>query len=379
MTEEQIYTPADFVAVFNQTLEYAYPSVLLQGELADYRVSKGRWLYLKLKDEHASIQCFGTVQQLQHPLEEGMLVQLRGYPRLHPLYNFSIQIQFIQPVGQGSIKKAADILREKLKKEGLFDDSRKRRLPYPPKTIGLITSKESAAYQDFIKILSKRWGGLAIELASVQVQGEPAPEQITTAIKQFNNLSSPPEVLVLTRGGGSPEDLAAFQTEIVTRAVADSRIPTLVAVGHETDVSLAELAADMRASTPSNAAELLVPDKRDAMQQLAELAKRTDMYLASLVASHRQSLENLQTQTIRELTDIIKDSREWLAYRQNLLTALHPSSALRRGYSIVRTKKGDVVRSGTELESGAEITIELTDAKVESLVQSIHSKKRKDT
>ncbi len=379
MTEEQIYTPGDFVAVFNQTLEYAYPSVLLQGELADYRVSKGRWLYLKLKDEHASIQCFGTVQQLQHPLEEGMLVQLRGYPRLHPLYNFSMQIQFIQPVGQGSIKKAADILREKLKKEGLFDDSRKRRLPYPPKTIGLITSKESAAYQDFIKVLSKRWGGLEIELASVQVQGEPAPDQIAMAIKQFNNFDSPPEVLVLTRGGGSPEDLAAFQTEIVTRAVAGSQIPTLVAVGHETDVSLAELAADVRASTPSNAGELLVPDKRDAMQQLAELTRRTDSYLASLVALQRQSLQDMRSVVVRELGDIIRADNDWLSYRRNLLSALHPSSALRRGYSIVRTKKGDVVRSGTELESGAQITIELADAKVDSLVQSIHRKKRKDT
>ncbi len=378
MRQEQVYTPTDFVTVLNQTLEYAYPSVLVQGELADFRVSKGRWLYFKLRDEHASVHFFGTVSQVQHELREGMMIQVRGFPRLHPLYNFSIQVQFMQPVGEGSIKKAADLLMEKLKKEGLFDPARKRPIKLPPRRLGLITSGESAAYHDFVKVLGQRWGGLSIDLYDVQVQGEPAAEQIVRAMKYFNAQKEVPDVLVLTRGGGSPEDLAAFSTESVTRAVAGSTIPTVVAVGHETDVSLAELAADLRASTPSNAAELLVPDRRDAKQQLAVDAERAGKYLHSALVAQQNYVQDAKRQISDAVSRFITDQRSRLEYARQLLGVLHPHNALDRGYAIVQTRDGQVVRSGQQLKSGQHVSLQLRDATAESLIQSVKVRKRNE-
>src|SRR5690554_6110271 len=149
MASDIVFSVSDFVGVLNQTLEHAYPNVVIVGELANFKVSKNRWVYFDLKDEYASVRFFGTVYNLPGPLEDGMMLQVRGNPRLHPLYGFSVSVQTIQPVGEGSLKKAAALLQAKLTAEGLFEESRKRPLPYPPARIGLITSGESAAYADF--------------------------------------------------------------------------------------------------------------------------------------------------------------------------------------------------------------------------------------
>ncbi len=169
--DDLILSVSDFVAVFNQTISYAYPSVTIEGELESLRISKGRWVYFNLKDNLSSVKFFGTVNQLPGPLEDGLVIRVKGVPFLHHLYGFSINVQFMQPVGEGSLRRAAQLLEAKLTKEGLFDESRKRQIEYPPTRLGLITSVGSAAYQDFIKILGERWGGIAIEVADVQVQG----------------------------------------------------------------------------------------------------------------------------------------------------------------------------------------------------------------
>jgi len=148
---EPIFSVSDFVASTNQTLEFAYPSVQIEGELANFKVSKNKWVYFDLKDESSSIRCFGTVYMLPGPLEDGMVVRLRGNPRLHPQYGFSVNVQTLQPIGAGAIRRASNLLQAKLAAEGLFDDDRKRGLPYPPQRIGLIASKESAAFADFVK------------------------------------------------------------------------------------------------------------------------------------------------------------------------------------------------------------------------------------
>ena len=173
----------------------------------------------------------------------------------------------IKPVGEGSIKKSFELLKKKLTAEGLFDEARKRPLPWLPQHIGVISSVDAAGYRDFIKIISSRMGGLTIDVISTQVQGAAAADQIITAIKQFNEMANPPEVLAILRGGGSRDDLAVFDDEKLVRAVAASRIPTITGVGHEIDTTLIDLVADKRASTPSNAAELLVPDRRELITQ----------------------------------------------------------------------------------------------------------------
>ena len=266
--DELVLSVSDFVSVFNQTISYAYPNVTIEGELESLRVSKGKWVYFNLKDDYSSVKFFGTVAQLPGPLEDGLLIRVKGVPFLHHLYGFSINVQFMQPVGEGSLRRAAQLLELKLTKEGLFDENRKRDLSYPPGRIGLITSVGSAAYHDFIKIIGERWGGISIEVADVQVQGEIAPSQIIKALEYFNSEKEPVDVVVIIRGGGSADDLAAFSSESVTRAVATSRTPTLVAIGHEVDISLAEKAADKRGSTPTHAAELLSPDRRQIVKDL---------------------------------------------------------------------------------------------------------------
>lgn len=370
MTSDITLTVSEFVALVNQTLEYAYPNITITGELANFRVSKNRWVYFDLKDEQASVKCFGTVYQLPGPLEDGMLLAVKGAPRLHPLYGFSVNILSMQPTGEGSIKKAAALLQAKLTAEGLFDVARKRALPYPPTSIGLITSAESAAYRDFMKIINARWGGVVIALADVQVQGEPAVANIVAAIEQFNQLPTPPDVLVITRGGGSAEDLQAFSTEQVTRAVAASRIPTLVAIGHEVDISLAELAADQRASTPSNAAELLVPDRKAVLKHLEAQQKHLNHQLKQFFAAAQKHLELQADNLLRAATYQFETATQALRSRGQLLEAFNPQRALERGYAVVRLQ-GHTIRSGKKLKVGDELSVQLTDARLTSTIKQV--------
>jgi len=367
---EITFTVSEFVAVLNQTLEYAYPSVTVTGELANFRVSKNKWVYFDLKDDECSVKFFGTVYQLPGPLEDGMMMIVTGMPRLHPLYGFSVNVITMRPVGEGSIKKAAELLEAKLRAEGLFDPDRKRPLPYPPNHIGLITSAESAAYRDFIKVLGARWGGMQISLIDVQVQGEAAPAQIVEAIEQFNAMGEPPDVLVITRGGGSADDLQAFSTEQVTRAVAASRIPTLVAIGHEVDVSLAELAADKRASTPSNAAELLVPDRHAVLHGLREQRQQLERDARSVIEDAKSRLE-LQIEDLHESVErAVWTAQQHLESRVRLLAAYDPNAALQRGYALVRMN-GSLVHSGRQLKQGDELHISLSDARVTADVKEV--------
>ncbi len=366
--EEAVFSVSDFVAVLNQTLEYAYPSVLIQGELANFRISKNKWVYFDLKDEFSSVKFFGTIYQLPGPLEDGMLIQVRGLPRLHPQYNFSVNVQFMQPVGEGAIKKAAALLEAKLTAEGLFDAERKRILPYPPKRIGLIASGESAAYHDFMKILKQRWAGIEIDHMDVQVQGEAATGQIVQALEYFNSHGDEIDVLILTRGGGSPEDLAAFSSEQVTRAVAASRIPTLVAVGHEVDVSLAELAADQRASTPSNAAELLVPDKKHIAQSLKTTKSQLGQALMATVSDKQAAISELKVSLEHIIRRILDDTTQKLHLRQEVLEALSPQAALKRGYAIITAGSG-VIRSVKQVKAGDKLNLTVTDGNIKAEVQ----------
>lgn len=365
---------SDFVALLNQTLEYAYSGVIIVGELANLRVSKNRWVYFDLKDEFSSVKFFGTIYQLPGPLEDGMLLKVRGTPKLHNLYGFSVNVQTIQPVGEGTIKRAAQLLQAKLTAEGLFDEARKRSLPYPPARIGLITSKQSAAYADFIKILDARWRGIEVELIDVQVQGEVATAQITAAIEQFNERPQPPEVLIIIRGGGSAEDLAAFSSEQVTRAVAASRVTTLVAIGHEIDLSLAELAADQRASTPSNAAELLVPDRTEVLTALQATAGQLEQAGRYHIQTARGGLEQQTEAMSRTMMHLFEQAKTGLSNRITLLEALNPASILRRGYAIVRSQ-GRAVRRAGALGAGGIVDVQLADGSFTATVKATKGKK----
>jgi exodeoxyribonuclease VII large subunit len=365
----------EFIELVNQVFDYSFTNITIIGELANLRVSKGKWLYFDLKEEDYIVKFFGLVYQLPGPLEDGMVLKVQGTPRLHAQYGFSVNVQNIQPVGQGTIRRAAELLRMKLSQEGLFDESRKRSLPYPPRRIGLITSKQSAAYADFIKILGVRFGGVEIDLIDVQVQGEVSSDQITAALKHFNTIADEPDVLVIIRGGGSAEDLSAFSSEVVARAVASSRIPTLVAVGHETDISLAELAADKRASTPSNAAELLVPDRTEELKRLENYHTQFSQNYLTNLSRVRQNLQQSSMDLDYRINSIVRTSGLGLKNKTHLLRAFDPQSILRRGYAIIRHNK-NLVDGRQKLVPGDIVNIEMINRNIDAQVIKVNDSEK---
>lgn len=359
--ESPLFTVSEFVAVFNQSLEMLYPQVVIRGELSNFKISKQRWVYFDLKDDDASVKFFGNVFTLSGPLQDGMLCEVVGRPRLHPQFGFSISFEQIRPVGEGAIKKAQQLLERKLRSEGLFADERKRPLPYPPESVGLITSAESAAVSDFKKILAARWPSIDVTLAHTAVQGVDAPASIVAAIQKFNMLAEPPEVLIVIRGGGSADDLAAFSEESVVRAVAASRIPTLVAIGHERDVCLAELAADVRASTPSNAAELLVPHVQDERRHVAYVDEQLRNALYTLFDQQQRYIQESQERISHLFQQVLQRTRHEIERQQLLIQAFDPRQPLERGYAIIRDQSGMVRKRAADIVPGEVLLIEFTD------------------
>ena len=363
-----LLTVSDFIALTNQTLEYAYPSINIEGEVSGYKVNQGKYVFFDLKDAGGSVGCFMTVWQLRQPIEDGMKVIISATPKLTQWGKFSLTVRAVRPSGEGSLKKSFDLLREKLDKEGIFSDERKRSLPAIPSHIGVITSTQAAGYADFVKILNDRWRGLRIDVAHVQVQGEVAPDQIIRALKYFNSLTEVPDVIVLVRGGGSADDLSAFNDELLVREIAASRVPTLVGVGHETDTTLADLAADVRAATPSNAAQLVVPDRHDMLH-------RTDLKVAGITSrtlriidQYREGVQERMKTCAAAVTDRHRQYVSELDQRRHLLVELDPRRVLARGYALIRGM----------LEEGQVVEIEKHDVVARALVDRVETKQSKE-
>lgn len=358
-------TVSDFVALINQTLEYAYPTVSIVGEVSEFRVSQGKWVSFKLKDADAVVDCFMGIYQLRIPIEDGMKIMIVAAPRVNAKWGkFSLNVRAVKPVGEGSIKKGFELLKAKLEAEGLFAPERKRVLPRVPSHVAVITSTESAAYADFCKIINERWGGMEVEVGHTQVQGEPAADQIIRAIKYFNNLEKLPEVLVIVRGGGSAEDLMTFNDELLAREIAGSRIPTLVGVGHEVDHTLADMVADRRAATPTNAAEILVPDRNELIRSAHQQAASLGHQLIQAIDQHSaRTKEQLQTafQRIRERLD---DHFERLAALRLVIAQANPDNILKRGYAVLRG----------EQKPGSTIEVETFESYITAEVQDVRAK-----
>lgn len=364
-SELPTFSVSDFLASVNQTLEYAYPSVAVEGEVSGFKVNQNKFVFFDLKDPSGTIGCFMTVWQLRVPIEDGMKVVVQAAPKLTPWGKFSLTVSSIRPSGEGSIRKSFDLLVAKLEKEGLFSPERKRPLPRLPQSIAVISSTQAAGYADFMKILDARWGGLEVAVAHVQVQGEAAPDQIIRALKYFNALETPPEAIVIIRGGGSADDLSAFNDELLAREIAASRAPTLVGVGHETDTTLADMVADVRAVTPSEAAQIIVPDR-------AELLRTMTMRLRSAVGRMEVAL----AETERRITDerlamvrLIETAHVEYASRlertDRTLRAYDPRAVLERGYAIVRGEFTPGARLAVETNK-LYVTAEVTDVKAKN-------------
>lgn len=351
--DDVLLSVSEFVALTNQTLEYAYPVVQVEGEVAEFRIAQGKWVSFKLKDTGAVVNCFTALAQMRVPLEDGMRVIVIAAPRLNNKGYFNLNIRAVKPVGEGSIKKGFELLKAKLEKEGLFAIERKRSLPRVPQRIAVITSTESAGYADFVKIINERWGGLQVDVAHTQVQGVPAPDQIIRAIRYFNSLDVLPEVLVIIRGGGSAEDLSTFNDEPLVRAIAESRIPTLVGVGHEVDHTLADMISDARAATPTNAAQMLVPDRREIIRSARAQANSVGFLLTQAIDNYsRRTKDNLEAAFLR-IQEKLDDAFERLGVLRVATAQLNPDNVLKRGYALLRGKQA--VGETLEIETATHI------------------------
>jgi exodeoxyribonuclease VII large subunit len=399
-----VFSVSQFVDFVNTAFSTAvFPEgAVIEGEVVEYRVSQQKWIWFKLKDESSIVGCFATVWQLRTPLEDGMKVRVFGIPKVHPKSGtFSVNVERVELVGEGALRRAFELLKKKLEAEGIFAVERKRPIPRFPGRIGLIASRESAAYGDFLRILGNRWGGVEVVSANVAVQGRDAVREIVGAFRHFNAHPESADVLVLTRGGGSLEDLQAFNSEEVARAVFGSRIPVVVGVGHERDESLADYAADLRASTPTNAAELVVPDRREmlaavdggagrmmaAMRGALSGKAEAVIGMAAQIESHaRRGIEDFghrvkdlgrhfasfsaETQarsraTVALAARLAANAGFWagrldgrLDADLRLLRTLDPRRPLEKGYALVR-KGGALLKDATMVDAGDVVQVQL--------------------
>ena len=347
-----VLSVSQFVDITNQVFDTAYPSVEIVGEVASFKVNQGKFVFFDLKDDESSVGCFMMVFNLRMPIEDGMKVIVRASPKLTKWGKFSLTVQQIRPVGEGNLKKSFELLLAKLQKEGLFSEERKRPLPARPQRIAVISSTGAAGYADFMNIIDARWGGMEVDVAHTQVQGDVAADQMIRALKYINEMETLPEVIVMIRGGGSADDLASYNDEMLVRAVAASRVPVLSGIGHETDQSLVDLAADVMALTPSNAAERLVPEKREVIRQVRQSLR----YLVQQTSAAVDGLESERSMQLARMLEVLElksevTERELKGIRSTL-SAYDPLRVLERGYAIMRgtAKKGAVVEIETTKE-----------------------------
>ncbi|MBR2587199.1 exodeoxyribonuclease VII large subunit [Candidatus Saccharibacteria bacterium] len=379
------FTVSEFIDVFNETVSYAFPTVEIEGEVSGFKISKDRWVFFDLKDETGTVSCFMTIYNLRTPIEDGMKLVILGTPKLTNFGRFSVTVRRYQPKGEGSLKKAFDLLKAKLEKEGLFDPFRKRPLPEDPKVIGVISSVTAAGYIDFCKILSARWGGLTLKVANCGVQGLSASDEICRALDYLNETVSP-DVIAILRGGGSKDDLAVFNDELLVRKIAGSKAPVITGIGHEVDLSLADLAADVRASTPSNAAELLTRDRNAELARLKDgqnsLARYLFHYLetyeettkSSVLSARQIILEKLDfvSRSFGDLTPVkrliearIENATLGVKNQLKILESLNPDRVLKQGYSILTGK----------ISPGNVVKITTYDKLIEAKVENVHNRK----
>ncbi|MCE5268616.1 MAG: exodeoxyribonuclease VII large subunit [Planctomycetaceae bacterium] len=408
-------------------LEAAFPEVWVAGEISNFVRAQSGHCYLTLKDDQAQLRAVmwrGVASRLRFEPHDGLEVVCRGNLDLYAARGtYQLVIADIVPKGMGALELALRQLREKLGREGLFDASRKRPLPAFVRHIAVVTSPTGAAIHDFLQVLGRRWRGADVLVAPVRVQGEGAAAEIAAAIATINRLSDaareeggplscgapsgpsrqmgtvplfrPIDCIVVTRGGGSMEDLWAFNEEPVVRAIAASRIPVVSAIGHEIDVTLSDLAADVRALTPSEAAELVAPAADEMAAELRHLERRLGAGLRRPADAARSRLDSLARHTAfrrpfqgifdmdRRLDEL--DARAYRAMRnfvrlarhrvdtpRQRLESLSPLAVLERGYSITqRAADGRVVRAAAELSPGEEIITRFASGRTSSRVEGV--------
>lgn len=371
--------------------------VAVRGEISNYKLYPSGHHYFTLKDENAALKCVmfkSNATRLRFRPENGMKVIAMGRITVYPRDGaFQLYCSAMTVDGVGDLYAAFEQLKKKLAAQGLFAPEHKKPLPPFPGTIGIITSSAGAAIHDMLRILNKRYPLTQVRLLPVRVQGAEAPGEIAAAIRYANHYKLA-DLLIVGRGGGSIEDLWAFNDEGVAYAIYESQIPIISAVGHEPDVTIADYVADLRAATPSNAAELAVPDQAALLQSMDSAASAMASYLTRQLRSSRQrlntisrspalasptgylkqreaNLEHLKTRLIAAQSQQLQRRRQRFVGCTAKLDAMSPLKVLTRGYSIVHNDDGSILRSVSQTEPGREVRVTLTDGSIHAVVSSI--------
>ncbi len=393
-----IYTVSQVTSQVKMILEETIPRLWVQGEVSNFIAHSSGHLYFTLKDAASQLRCVmfrNAAQSLRIFPQDGMQILAQGDVTVFERAGqYQLNVQQLQPAGQGELALALERLKRKLQAEGLFAQERKKKIPRFPQALGLVTSSVGAAVRDIIQVARRRWPGIEIILNPVPVQGPGAAEQIARAIAEFNEYGQV-DVLIVGRGGGSIEDLWAFNEETVVRAIADSKIPVISAVGHEIDYTLADLAADLRAPTPSAAAELAVPSREEMQNQLDDFRARIDQSLQGLIEAyrmrleglrrshglnrlpsrldqHRQMLDMLLTRADAALSRYLQTAQASLHRLRDLLSALDPQAVLGRGYSLCFDRQGRIVRQWRQLALGDMVKAKFSKGGAEMKVEEVY-------
>ena len=386
----RVFTVAELNAQVHELLEGSFPELWVEGEISNCKAYPSGHTYLTLKDDKAQIRAVlfkGASFGVKFKLQDGQKVIVRGRVTSYESRGeLQLIISAAEPREKGALQLALEQLKAKLQAEGLFDESRKKALPPYASVVGVVTSGSGAAVRDVIHVLSRRWPGIEIRVWPVKVQGPGAAAEIAAAVRGFNELASDTEVLLVGRGGGSVEDLWAFNEEVVARAIAESAIPVISCVGHETDTTIADFVADLRAPTPSAAAELAVPEKAAVFDRIAELDDAMAQTLLDLIeslgrrltyaAAHpflqdprrlwEQRVLRVDEMTMR-LPEALKRHLQTLALRlggtAGRLDAISPLKVLGRGYAIA-SSRGKVLSNAAQVKKGDPVTVRLSEGEI---------------
>ena len=387
------FTVTQITRRIRQVLESGFPQVTIEGEISNLKRHTSGHVYFTLKDEHAQIAAVlwrSRAPFLSFPPEDGLRVIVNGRLTLYePRGSYQVEVSSIRPFGVGEMQLAFEYLKSKLAEEGLFDPAHKKSLPEYPERIGIVTSPDGAALKDILQILKRRFPALEVILNPVRVQGEGAAEEIARAIREFNEYGSV-DVLIVGRGGGSMEDLWAYNEEVVARAIYHSAIPIISAVGHEIDFTIADLVADLRAPTPSAAAELVVQDQATVLEHVHKYWYTMHESVHTMLDQHRDTIRHFLTSySFHRPIDLLKQASQRVdelerglttalrhrfillkstshALHQRLL-ALDPQLTLKRGYTIV-SRKGRIITSSKIPAKEDILDIEFHDGVIRSTV-----------
>lgn len=333
---EIIFTPSLLVNTINQNFNYNYPLITISGEVANFKINQNKFVFFDIKDSNSTVNCFMMLFAMKMPIQDGMQIIAKVEPKITDWGKFSLTVKEIKPVGEGNIKKSLDIIKDKLAKEGIFDQSRKRIIPRSSNNIAVISSTEAAGYADFIKIINERWGGIKIRVAHTQVQGESASKQIINAVNYFNQVQDLPDLIVIIRGGGSANDLMAFNDELLARTIAGSRVPVITGIGHEIDCTLSDLAADFAGSTPSNVAQIITRDRQDEIIYLNNYINNFSKKIVHILDEKKNEI-NITINNIHSyIMHNIDNELHNLNSKIRLLDNLNPQKVLSQGYALVR-------------------------------------------